>query len=333
MRTRSDSEHKAFLDFLLDYAKTHRQGFDRKFVKEYYAIMFEFTGSSEFVYDMHRLAEWIKMPPNNVFSHTIKHPKSGFVEGKDYIVEQWTRRGPSNLRIRPVKLTEQCFIGVAMMAPGEVGQKVRQYYIWLESALKLYMRQEVGDRSDRILELEQHLKSKESIKAIASSNEKQDGHGSIYILPASENLKDAVRMGRTTEFINRMQKHNSPRASPTMPMYTIKTMLPICVESLAKHALKPLQYDGSREIFFVQLDRLKTILKLSGKICTQVSSEVDERNVQNRPLAMKALSKPLTKYGNISSSISSTDTELNALLRKLSRNSSVDEKWCVVLSG
>ncbi len=64
---------------------------------------------------------------------------------------------------------------VAMLAPGNVGRKVRKYYIWLESALKTYLREQMNARSQRILELEAHLKAKDTLARLAGDGANWDG--------------------------------------------------------------------------------------------------------------------------------------------------------------
>jgi phage anti-repressor protein len=210
----SAAEHAAFLKFLIKYGKSHRNGFDVQFVKEYHALTYDFTGSKEFAFDMHNMASWIGILPANILRDIIKNEKNGFILGTDYVLEEWTRRGPENLRLRPVKLTESCFINIALMAPGEKGKQVRAYYIWLESALKVYMREAIGERTKRIVELETHLKSKTTIKSIQKTVDKNGG-GTIYVFPSTSALTDAIRLGYTEDYIERMKKHNSPRASPS----------------------------------------------------------------------------------------------------------------------
>ena len=85
-----------------------------------------------------------------LLKNVIRNAKNGFVENTDYIYHAWTR-DDNNLRYRPVKLTESCFIEVAMMAPGDIGKNLRRHYIWLEGALKAFLKKNLTSRSGESL--------------------------------------------------------------------------------------------------------------------------------------------------------------------------------------
>jgi hypothetical protein len=101
----------------------------------------------------------------------------------------------------------------------------------------------------------------------------------------------------------------------------MRTNLPACVEGLTKYALKPVQYNGGREIFFVKMERLKEILMLAEKMCNKGLDEARERGVGDIPLS----------YGPLESSTQLNQTT-EQFLRKLSRKArdGSDKEWCVI---
>lgn len=269
--------------FLIKLAKHKKKDFNVEFVREFHALTFKHIGTSDLVFDLHELSKWIHMTPGNILHNILKCKKLAFEENVDFKIEENWARGPSNLRYKPIKLTHNTFVSVILMMRNGQGEQARRYYIWLEEALHQYLRGELDKRTARVLELESHLKAKNSYKAI------EQKESMIYVFPATEIAKDVFRLGQTTSFLKRMRSHNSPRASPILPVWTLKTSLPVCVEGVTKYALKPLQYEKLREVYMVPIKVLKSILVSAAEICKSVKNEADRVKLGEYPLSTDAL--------------------------------------------
>ena len=316
----STSEEAAFVSFLMHHSKKNGKDFNLEFVQEFHKLTFNSIGSNQMHFDLHHLSKWVDMTPGNILHNILRNKKLGYAENVDFTIEEKWSRDMNNLRYKPIKMTHHTFVSVLLMMHNEAGQLARKYYIWLEEALQLYLKGELTKRTGRILELETHLKAKNAYKQM------QEKESVVYVFPATENAKDAFRIGQSTDFVRRMRTHNSPRASPIMPVYTLKTLLPICVEGVTKYALKPLQYEKGREVYIVSLRVLKSILHSAASICESVQLESARLNLGKRPLATSALSSistiPIQDGGTID--------EIRRVLRHIHRkNQDQDQLWFI----
>jgi hypothetical protein len=131
--------------------------------------------------------------------------------------------------------------------------------------------------------------------------------------------------------LTRLRSHNASRASRSNPLFLLRTDLPECIEGAAKQALKPLRYDGTREIYFVKLERLVRILESAEALCSEVADEIKERRAGAVPLSSTPLKECDESWGG--GDDVGTITTINSFVKSVDRNKYDNQDvWAVVLT-
>ena len=100
----------------------------------------------------------------------------------------------------------------------------------------------------------------------------------IYIFRALNTDLTLYRIGKTINSKTRFSKHNSPMANDLEVLFQYETENIDQVESCIKSQMKKAQYRKYKEIYQVDLDIIKKLIKNCDTNITEINKEIDRKN-------------------------------------------------------
>jgi hypothetical protein len=148
-----------------------------------------------------------------------------------------------------------------MQARTPKAAEVRAYFLTVEKALFSY-REEIEDGMSERIGIQKHSET------IPST-------GIIYIIRASEKVNSVYKIGRTTDLIKRLQlQSDSDTANEFDVVYIYKTNCIEKVESCMKMMVKEHQYRKYKEVYQIDIQLLKKVIKGCDDACIASAKDV-----------------------------------------------------------
>ena len=165
------------------------------------------------------------------------------------------------------------------MTKSKMGNDVRQYFIDLELAFYKYKNYIIDGMAKKINQLENNQKPK-----INSSK------GIIYVFRAL-NTENATlyKIGRTISSKQRFNSHNSPLANDLEIIMTYEADNIEQLESCVKIMMKKAQFRKYKEIYQVNLDIIKNVIKDCDVKLKQINDMIDKKNKKQKGGSLKQI--------------------------------------------
>ena len=263
-----------FKDFLIKYTTI-----SKNFIEDFHNIIKEdyFENYYDFLIDSEILRKWLQITTTKEFKETIK---KSYKINVDYKVEKNKKTEGSGGHNREVIiLTPEATKKICLMTKSKMGNDVRQYFIDLELAFYKYKNYIIDGMAKKINQLENNLKPK-----INSTK------GIIYVFRAL-NTENATlyKIGRTISSKQRFNSHNSPLANDLEIIMTYEADNIEQLESCVKIMMKKAQFRKYKEIYQVNLDIIKNVIKDCDVKLKQINDMIDKKNKKQKGGSLKQI--------------------------------------------
>lgn len=231
------------------------------FINDFFSLYTSSSTPSDHVIDLGVVAKWLECQKG-----TLKQTlKKSYVQSIDYIVSKpLVGKGKRGFaKVETILLTADCFKTMCMQSKTKKAAEVRAYFLAVEKALFVYREEIIQGMNKRIGILERNQKSVVNAKPVSG--------GVIYIIKASESIDSVYKIGKTTDLANRLRSHGSACADSLDVIYVYKTSCIDKVEQCMKMMLKERQYRKRKEVYQVDLDMLKDVIKACDDACLAVT--------------------------------------------------------------
>ena len=256
-----------FKDFLIKYTTI-----SKKFIEDFYNIIKEdyFEKYYDFLIDTELLRKWLKIENKRIFYDTIKKSYKINVDYKLEKIKKSEGSGGHNRQV--ITLTPEATKKICLMTKSKIGNDVRQYFIDLELAFYKFKNHIIESLNNKIDQLENNQKPKINYNK-----------GIIYVFRAL-NTDNATlyKIGRTINSKKRFDSHNSPLANDLeiIMIYEADNIqqLELCVKTMMKKA----QYRKYKEIYQVDLDIMKNVIKDCDVKLKEINDMIDKKNKKQK---------------------------------------------------
>jgi phage anti-repressor protein len=242
-----------------------------KFVEDFYSIIKEdyIERYNEFLIDSEILRKWLQIKNRQIFNNTIKR---SYRKNIDYIlITKKKTEGSGGQNFEVITLTSEAAKKICLSTKSKIGPEVQQYFIDLELALYKYKNYIIEGINKKIKELENNQKPKiNHTKKI------------IYVFRALNTDTSLYKIGKTYSSKTRFFNHNSPAANDIEVMFHYETENLIQVEMCIKAKMKREQYRKYKEIYEVNLDIIKGIIKDCDDEIKKTNKKIDLSNKKHK---------------------------------------------------
>jgi len=255
-----------FKDFLIKYTTI-----SKKFINDFHNIVKEdyFEKYYDFLVDSEILRKWLQIENKRIFYDTIKNSYKINLDYKLEKVKKSVGSGGHNREI--ITLTPEATKKICLMTKSKVGNDVRQYFIDLELSFYKFKNHIIESLNKKIEQLENNQKPK------INSNK-----GLIYVFRAL-NTENATlyKIGKTVNSKQRFNSHNSPLANDIEIIMTFEADNIKQLESCIKNMMKKAQYRKYKEIYEVDLDIIKNVIKDCDIKLKQINNMIEKKNIKH----------------------------------------------------
>lgn len=256
-----------FKSFLVKYTTINN-----KFIEDFHNIVKEdyFEKYYDFLIDSEVLRKWLKISVRKEFASNIKKNYKINVDYKLEKIKKTEGSGGHNREV--IILTPEATKKICLMTKSKVGNDVRQYFIDIELAFYKFKNYIIESLNNKINQLENNMKPK-----INTSK------GIIYVFRAL-NTENATlyKIGRTINSKQRFNSHNSPLANDLEIIMIYEADNIIQLESCVKVMMKKAQYRKYKEIYQVDLDIIKNVIKDCDVKLNQINDMIDKKNKKQK---------------------------------------------------
>lgn len=256
-----------FKEFLIKYTTINST-----FINDFNAIIKEeyLEKYNDFVIDSNILMKWLKITRRQEFHDTIK---KSYTINVDYTIEKKKlSEGSGGHNRQSIMLTPEAAKKICLMTKSKLGDDVRQYFIDVEFALYKFKNHVIESLNNKIALLENNMKPKIN-----------PSKGIIYVFRAL-NTENATlyKIGRTMNSKKRFNSHNSPLANDIQPLMTYEADNLVQLESCVKNMMKKAQYRKYKEIYEVDLDIIRSVVKDCDTKLTQINDMIDKKKKKQK---------------------------------------------------
>ncbi len=253
-----------FRDFLIKYTTINNN-----FIEDFQNIIKEdyFEKYYDFLIDGEILRKWLKIENKRTFYNTIKNSYKINIDYKIEKIKKSIGSGGHNREV--ITLTPEASKKICLMTKSNIGNDVRQYFIDIELALYKFKNHIIESLNNKIKQLENNQKPK-----INSSK------GIIYVFRAL-NTENATlyKIGKTISSKKRFNSHNSPLANDLEVIMTYEADNLEQLESCIKNMMKKAQYRKYKEIYEVNLDIIKNVIRNCDSKLNEINNMIDKKNI------------------------------------------------------
>jgi phage anti-repressor protein len=269
-----------FKTFIIKYSFVNS-----KFVEDFYNIIKEdyIERYNEFLIDSEILRIWLQINNRRIFNDTIKR---SYRKNIDYTITTKKKSvGSGGQNFEVITLTPESAKKICLSTKSKIGHEVQQYFIDLELALYKYKNYIIDGMNKKIAQLENNQKPKiNPAKKI------------IYIFRALNTDTTLYKVGRTYSSKTRFFNHNSPAANDIEVIFHYETEDLTQVEMCIKAKMKKAQYRKFKEIYEVDLDIIKGIIKDCDDEIKKTNKKIESSNKKQKGGKITPLINETTKF-------------------------------------
>jgi phage anti-repressor protein len=226
------------IEFLKYYSKI-----SNNFIDDFFGFV-KLNDRFSFNIDLDKISDWLKSKKSDLKETLI----NTYIENVDYTIQKdkSDKKGRKN---EIILLTPKCFKLLCMKSKSKKADQVREYYLELEEIIDKYKDYIIDGLNTKIKQLEYNQKPKINPQK-----------GIIYILQATDDI-GLYKIGRSIKFKRRLREYQADKGNDIRPLYTFEVDDVVNVESCIKRHMKEFQYRKYKEIYQVDIDMIKNILK------------------------------------------------------------------------
>jgi phage anti-repressor protein len=230
------------------------------FIKDFFIISKEEYDEKERIIDFDLVVKWLDVTKGNL----KRLLDDNFEKEFDYSIEKKhiKRKSTGATTVNVIYITPNCFRELCMLSQSTKAKLVRKYFIEMENIVKRY-------HANIKLEMEKTiglLEANQKPKVISNG-------GEIYILKALNTNTTLYKLGKTADLKHRLNTYNSGNANEIEPLFRLKVSNIQAVEDCVKGLCKKYQYRKYKEVYKIDFNILKKIMKKCSNVYNQFLHE------------------------------------------------------------
>jgi phage anti-repressor protein len=229
-------------------------GIKESFLNDFFEIIREdyLDLSDKFLISSNKLQKWLNISSRKDFHETITR---SYVKDVDYIITKPDNKGTGKNNEKIYMLTPDCAKMILQNTKSEKGSEVRRYFIEVEKMLYKYKDLIIKKLTNELELVKNNQKPK-----IENSKKK-----TMYVFKALNTELTLYKIGRAKDLKTRFNPHNSPMANDIKILFEYETEHITQVESCIKILMKHAQYRKYKEIYQIDLNIIKKLIKQCDK--------------------------------------------------------------------
>jgi phage anti-repressor protein len=220
-------ENLTLKDFLKKYT-----AISNKFIDEYYSF-YEKTIDNKFGIKIHDIIKYLNITNRHKFEERIR---KNYIINIDYIIIKLSEKLEKGKIYSNYFISFECFEKICMNSNSEKGKLFRDYFVMLRKFIDYY---------------KQHFSNK--------INELVNDNKYIYILSVNKG-KNIFKLGRTKNIRNRLKSYETGKETHPDIKFILIVKDEIKVEKCVKLISKQFKYKQNKELYKIELDKLKSII-------------------------------------------------------------------------
>ena len=246
-----------FSEFLKKYSTIPNQ-----FIDDFFKIIKNYNDFDNLFYIyLDNVAKWVNQKKSNIKRTLVKN----FSKNIDYSIEKIeVGRGKPKENIL---LKSSTFKKLCMMLNNKKAKEVREYFLKVEETLDKYKNYIINSLKTQVKKMDTSLKSR-----------KKPSKGVIYGFEINDNNRKFIKIGKSKDFLQRMKQHNSSHADKIDVEFIFETDNFDEVEGCIKGIMKKYQYRKGKEVYEVEMDKLKELTDGCDKLTKKFHKTMEGKN-------------------------------------------------------
>jgi phage anti-repressor protein len=246
-----------FSEFLKKYSTIPNQ-----FIDDFFKIIKNYNDFDNLFYIyLDNVAKWVNQKKSNIKRTLVKN----FSKNIDYSIEKIeVGRGKPKENIL---LKSSTFKKLCMMLNNKKAKEVREYFLKVEETLDKYKNYIINSLKTQVKKMDTSLKS-----------HKKPSKGVIYGFEINDNNRKFIKIGKSKDFLQRMKQHNSSHADKIDVEFLFETDNFNEVEGCIKGIMKKYQYRKGKEVYEVEIDKLKELTDGCDKLTKKFHKTMEGKN-------------------------------------------------------
>lgn len=238
-----------------------------EFIDDFLSLYDIKTKQTDFTINLERVARWLGTTIKKLRKTLYTSYENDFdYTNKPIKKEKGNGSGGSNKLI--TFITIDCFKRLCLLTKTKKGDLVREYFIELEDIVNKYKMYIIQGLNEKIKTLENNQKPKI-----------QHTSGIIYIFKVVDKNNDSLyKIGRTENLKNRLKNYNANVADDIDILYIYECDDPVQIEKCIKIHMKEYQYRKYKEVYEVNINILKNVIKDCNKMKNKYRKSSNTRN-------------------------------------------------------
>ena len=154
-----------------------------------------------------------------------------------------------------------------MISKSKKAKEVREYFLKVEETLDKYKNYIINSLKTQVKKMDTSLKSR-----------KKPSKGVIYGFEINDNNRKFIKIGKSKDFLQRMKQHNSSHADKIDVEFLFETDNFNEVEGCIKGIMKKYQYRKGKEVYEVEIDKLKELTDGCDKLTKKFHKTMEGKN-------------------------------------------------------
>ena len=251
----------SFLDFLKKYSTIPNQ-----FLDDFFKLFnYESIDNTEKIVNGNDVIKWL-----DIHKHNLKKTlKKSYIKDVDYTISKIIKlKGKGGQTNEIIMLTIDCFKMLCQTTKSKKGKEVRRYFIDVEKLLNKYKSYIIEGLEDKVKLLQKDRKPKINPQK-----------GVIYVFRTPDTPENNLyKIGRTIDLKKRLQSHSSGLSEDIDVLFIQEVNDVNKIEKCAKEAMKKFQYRKYKEVYQVNIDVIKFIIKNCDIFYTLLNETIEKEN-------------------------------------------------------
>ena len=248
---------------LQDYLKK-TSSINATLIDDFFSLSDKNTTTTDFVIDLDVISKLLSARKDSI-KKTLTETYSLDI---DYVVKKQisTSKGRPNEK---VLLTSDCFKRLCMLSRTEKAEDVRTYFLDLEKHIDKYKNYIMDGLTRKVEMYEKELKPQP----------KAPEKGLIYVLKMNNVTDDIYRIGKSTNFKNRISVHQTSNPIKIETVFMYETDMINEVEKCLRMMLEGTNYRKNKDFYEIDLNIIKQLIEECE--CMKLNVKLNGKNIKD----------------------------------------------------
>ena len=209
----------------------------------------------------------------DIHKHNLKKSlKKSYIKDVDYNISKITKlKGKGGQTNEIIMISIDCFKMICQSTKSKKGKEVRRYFIDVEKLLNKYKSYIIEGLEDKVKSLQKDRKPKINPQK-----------GVIYVFKTPDTPENNLyKIGRTVDLKKRLQSHSSGLSEDIDVLFIQEVNDVNKIEKCAKEAMKKFQSRKYKEVYQVNIDVIKFIIKNCDIFYTLLNETIEKEDAKN----------------------------------------------------